>query len=44
MLLIGAFRDVVQILYDNYPQVLKDCLGAINRHCKHPITSEDVPA
>ena len=43
VLLISAFRDIVQILYDNYPQVLEDCLASINRHSKEPITEEDVP-
>lgn len=44
VLLIGAFRDVIQILYDNYPQVQEDCLATINRHCKYPITPEDMPS
>ena len=44
VLLIGAFRDIIQILYDNYPQVLEDCIAAINCHCKHPITPEDMPS
>ena len=43
VLLIGAFRDIIQILYDNYPQVLEDCIATINRHSKHPIDPEDVP-
>ena len=36
--------DVIQILYDNYPQVLEDCLSTISRHSKYPITPDDVPS
>ena len=43
VLLIGAFRDIIQILSDNYPEVIDDCLAAINRHSKHPIDPKDVP-
>lgn len=42
--MIGAFRDIIQILYDNYPLVLEDCIAAINRHSKDSITEEDVHA
>lgn len=44
MLLISAFRDIIQILYENYPQVLEDCLSTSSRHSKHPITSDDIPS
>ena len=44
VLLISAFRDIIQILYDNYPQVLEDCLSTISRHSKYPITADDVPS
>lgn len=34
----------IQILYDNYPQVLEDCLAAINRHSKYLVTTEEIPS
>lgn len=44
VLLIDAFRDVIQILYHNYSHVLKDCLSAISRYCKYNLAPEDVPS
>ena len=44
VLLIGAFRDIIQILYDNYPEVIDDCIAAINRHCKKLVSAEDIPS
>ena len=44
VLLIGAFRDIIQILYDNYPEVIEDCLAATNRYCKDPVSDEDIPS
>ena len=43
VLLIGAFRDIIQILFDNYPHVLEDCLSIISRHNKYSITADDMP-
>ena len=42
--MIGAIRVVIQILYDNYPEVIEDCLATISRHSKYPIATDDVPA
>ena len=43
VLLIGAFPEIIQILYDNYPQVQDNCLATVNCHCKYPIHPEDMP-